>query len=172
MSNICFKKPTLEDRGAFLDMLDEWDEYGDFISPTVLDLGNDSYEEWLEKRKKDDVTEDVEIKVPQSIYFVYDEKDNIVGATAVRHAIGESNRLVGGHIAYGVRPTERNQGYAKEILKFAIQKLNEMGVDEILVTCPADNIASEKTILANGGEFERIIETKDQELFKRFWIKS
>ena len=39
----------------------------------------------------------------------------------------------------------------------------------MLVTCDADNIASEKTILANGGVFEKTIEV-DGTVMKRYWI--
>ena len=45
----------------------------------------------------------------------------------------------------------------------------KLGVDKILVVCDADNIASEKTILANGGQLENIIEL-DCCKMKRFWI--
>ena len=38
-----------------------------------------------------------------------------------------------------------------------------------LVTCNADNKASEKTIISNGGVFEKTIEV-DGSLLKRFWI--
>ena len=39
-----------------------------------------------------------------------------------------------------------------------------------LITCDIDNIASERTILANGGVFEREI-CVDGDWMKRYWIK-
>ena len=45
-------------------------------------------------------------------------------------------------------------------------------LDEIkirVVTCDADNVASEKTILANGGVFEKTIDVEGTEM-KRYWI--
>ncbi|SDA76471.1 hypothetical protein SAMN02910368_02583 [Lachnospiraceae bacterium G11] len=45
----------------------------------------------------------------------------------------------------------------------------KMGIDKILVVCDSDNIASEKTILANGGQLENIIELDGCKM-KRFWI--
>ena len=39
-----------------------------------------------------------------------------------------------------------------------------------LITCECDNIASEKTIVANGGKFEKEIHVDDK-LYKRYWIQ-
>lgn len=38
-----------------------------------------------------------------------------------------------------------------------------------MVTCNRENVASEKTILANGGVFEKEVEV-DGEYIKRYWI--
>jgi predicted acetyltransferase len=42
-----------------------------------------------------------------------------------------------------------------------------MGIDPVLVTCDADNIASRKVIENNGGEFE---DQRDVKL--RYWIST
>ncbi len=47
----------------------------------------------------------------------------------------------------------------------------EIGIEKMLVVCNADNIASEKTIIANGGQLENIIEV-DGCRMKRFWIRT
>jgi len=39
-----------------------------------------------------------------------------------------------------------------------------------LITCSSNNLASERTILANGGVFEKEIFAND-EMIKRFWIE-
>ena len=46
-----------------------------------------------------------------------------------------------------------------------------IGIEKMLVVCDAENIASEKTIIANGGQLENIIEV-DGCRMKRFWIKT
>lgn len=45
-----------------------------------------------------------------------------------------------------------------------------MGIERFLITCDTTNIASEKTILANGGVFECLIDAGDGNMMKRYWI--
>ncbi len=48
-------------------------------------------------------------------------------------------------------------------------KAKELGINKMLVTCDEGNDASEKTILANGGVYEKTIDV-DGDKIKRFWI--
>lgn len=89
----------------------------------------------------------------------------------MRHALNKTLLDIGGHVGYGVRPTERGKGYATEILRQSLLKLKELSIDRALVTCNADNISSLKVINKNGGiEDESFIE-EDGNVVKRFWIE-
>ncbi len=67
------------------------------------------------------------------------------------------------------RKSERNKGYAKQILKLALEKCKDLKMKKVLITCDEDNIASEKVILSAEAKFENIksFEGKNK---KRFWI--
>ena len=75
----------------------------------------------------------------------------------------------GGHCGYSVRPSERGKGYAKEMLRLNLQNAKAKGIEKLLVTCNVENEASERTILANGGVFEKTIDV-DGDKMKRYWI--
>lgn len=75
----------------------------------------------------------------------------------------------GGHIGYSVRPVERGKGYGRELLRLALLRCRELGLVRVLVTCNADNVASEHVILANGGVLEREIDV-DGLAVRRYWI--
>ena len=110
--------------------------------------------------------------VPSDIYIAVRISDNkIVGVIDFRHHINHPILSVwGGHIGYSVRPNERKKGYAKEMLRQNLRNCKSYGLDKVMITCDINNIASEKTIIANGGIFEKEI-CVDDTVLKRYWIK-
>ena len=130
-----------------------------------------SIEDWLQELKKRSSKDTVpKGLVPSSTYLGLREKDNyIVGMIDIRHYLNEYLTQVGGHIGYGVRKTERNKGYAKQMLKLALEKCKELKIKKVLITCDEDNIASEKVILSANAKLEDI-RNVDGENKKRFWI--
>ena len=130
-----------------------------------------SIEIWFEELKKRSCEDTVpKGLVPSSTYLGVREKDNyIVGMIDIRHYLNEYLTQVGGHIGYGVRKTERNKGYAKQMLKLALEKCKELKIKKVLITCDEDNIASEKVILSANAKLEDI-RNVDGENKTRFWI--
>ncbi|MBR6801138.1 MAG: GNAT family N-acetyltransferase [Eubacteriaceae bacterium] len=97
--------------------------------------------------------------------------ERIVGMIQIRHYFNDYLKVYGGHIGYSVRPSERRKGYAKKMLKMALPVCREMGIKNILITCLADNVASEKTIIANGGVYESTVTEPNAGVeLKRYWI--
>ena len=131
-----------------------------------------SIEDWLKELKKRSCEDTVpKGLVPSSTYLGVREKDNyIVGMIDIRHYLNEYLTQAGGHIGYGVRKTERNKGYAKQMLKLALEKCKELKIKKVLITCDEDNIASEKVILSANAKLEDI-RNVDGENKKRFWIE-
>ena len=130
-----------------------------------------SIKDWLEELKKRSSEATVpEGLVPSSTYLAVREKDNyIVGMIDIRYSLNDFLLQVGGHIGCGVRKSERKKGYARQMIKLALEKCKELKIEKVLITCNDDNIASEKSIIACGGELEDI-RTVDGKNYKRFWI--
>lgn len=133
-----------------------------------------SAQEWIERcrlRKGAETCKKVGTSVPSNTYLAVRELDKkIVGIIDLRHHINHPVLGTwGGHCGYSVRPAERGKGYAKEMLRLNLEKARELGIDKLLITCEVGNLASEKTILANGGVFEKIIDIDGCQI-KRYWI--
>ena len=110
--------------------------------------------------------------VVSDTYLAVREPDNrLVGMIDLRHSIDTAALSEwAGHIGYSVRPADRRRGYAKEMLRLNLEHCRELGIDRVLICCDEGNIASERTILANGGVFERTTEANGKTI-KRFWIQ-
>lgn len=108
--------------------------------------------------------------VPESEFWLIDDNEYI-GTVKIRHRLNETLRMVGGHIGYYIRPTKRQRGYGKKILKLALPKAARLGIGKALVTCDDTNVGSRKVIEANGGVLENIVPDKRNNTRKmRFWI--
>lgn len=110
-------------------------------------------------------------RVPQSTYWLIDH-DEFIGRVRIRHSLTDELRKIGGHIGHDIRPSQRKKGYGKTILRLALLRAKELGIDNALVTCDATNIASRKVIEANGGKLENTIPGEtDSPDKQRFWIR-
>ena len=134
-----------------------------------------SAEEWIrlcQLRRSETTCKQTGVDVPSTTYFAIRKKDNrLVGIIDLRHHINHPILGTwGGHCGYTVRPSERGHGYAKEMLRLNLNNAKELGIERLLITCHSDNAASEKTIIANGGIYEKMIVVDGIEI-KRYWVK-
>ena len=171
MDKIILVKPDL----SYADEIIKYKEESLAESPIIngsagLDRFS-SIEIWFEELKKRSCEDTVpKGLVPSSTYLAVREKDNyIVGMIDIRHYLNEFLKQFGGNIGYSVRKSERNKGYAKQMLKLALEKCKDLKMKKVLITCDEDNIASEKVILSANAKFEdiRSLEGKNK---KRFWL--
>lgn len=95
----------------------------------------------------------------------------VVGRLSLRHSLNDFLAKVGGHIGYGVIPSQRNRGYATEMLRQAIPFCVSLGIEKVLVTCDEHNVGSRKMVENCGGIFERIVDCPESVIRKRrYWI--
>lgn len=109
--------------------------------------------------------------VPSSTYLALRKEDGyLVGMIDIRHCLNSYLSQIGGHIGYSVRKSERNKGYASEILGLGLEKCRKKGFERVFITCDRNNVASEKVIIKNKGVLEDEIEINEK-IFRRFWIQ-
>jgi len=151
-----FVFPNEDYKDKAIDFINEFHTYNSDISGTgALDkyLEKSSYEKWIKK-----VITDIDIanveggRVPAFSYFYIRESDNkIIGMINIRLALNDFLRNEGGHIGYCIRPTERKQHHATNMLEEALAFCKTIGLENIIITCDKSNIASSNVIRNCGG---------------------
>ena len=112
----------------------------------------DNYQGWLEKLEQDRKCVPNEQRVPAETYYLVREDDNkIIGMINIRLVLNERLQQCGGHIGYGIRPSERNKGYNKINLYLALLRCQNLGIKEVILDCDSSNLASSGTMESLGG---------------------
>lgn len=130
--------------------------------------------EWLNYNKRMENPDTVPANKVQATQFVLTDPEThrIYGMLQVRHYLNNYLKNYAGHIGYSVRPTERRKGYAKKMLKQALNFCKEeLGLERVLVSCLVENEPSRRTILACGGVFEeKVYEHIEGVWLEKYWI--
>ena len=161
MERFFFERPSYERKSEIIAFLDEFRAAGSDINGSGgLDKIYDgmSFEDAL-GRCLGMENREYALSVgrcPGVTFLMFREDDGrLVGTINVRWELNEPMRSWGGHVGYGVRPSERRKGYNKINLYFGLGEALKHGVGTVLVGCSKSNVASERSILALGGVFER-----------------
>jgi len=155
----------------YFEFANEWNEYGELIIPSSARLFDMDYSSWLEctykLENKDTCPSNL---VPAYTYFLIGENQKIIGAINIRCYLNDYLLNFGGHIGYGIRPSERKKGYASLMLSLALPIVKQLGIDKVLVTCKKSNLGSARTIINNGGVLENEV-VEGNEIIQRYWIE-
>ncbi|MCK5758497.1 MAG: GNAT family N-acetyltransferase [Clostridiales bacterium] len=154
----------------YISYINEWETTDEKISPYSSARNSRTFEEMLYYWKYEG-TDAIRGQgyVPATLYFLVDDDGRIYGAAHLRHELNDDLRQYGGHIGYGIRPSERRKGYSTLQLKMMLDMLKKNDYKQILITCDDDNIGSFRTIEKNGGILKDRV-TNHQGIGRRYWI--
>ncbi|HEX9962625.1 MAG TPA: GNAT family N-acetyltransferase [Pyrinomonadaceae bacterium] len=109
--------------------------------------------------------------VPSSEFYLLGD-GKLIGRAGLRHSLNRELEIIGGHIGYDVRPSERGKGFGTLILRLALEKARGINLKKVLLTCDADNAASARIIEKNGGRLDKqMIYEKTGKLISRYRIE-
>ncbi|WP_175989315.1 GNAT family N-acetyltransferase [Bacillus sp. Marseille-Q1617] len=170
--NVRLVKPTAEFKEEYMDFYHEWKTSGEDMVPWVIKKDPSDFNGMIQSLHLAEKGENLpEGWVPDSTYWLVGKNNRVLGVVNIRHGLTENLLNAGGHIGYGIRPSERRKGYATKLLSLSLEKTMELGIKETLVVCDKWNEASKKTILNNGGIPDRDFIEEDGNVILRFWIK-
>lgn len=154
----------------YLSYISSWKEMNETLSPSSCDMGILSFIEW----QKRELLLQNEETLPEGFVraetlFLVEDNGYILGAINLRYAMTESLLRYGGHLSFGIRPEERQKGYAFIMVKLALNRLRMNGIKKALVTVKRSNKAAKNTVRKIGGTLENAYE-EDGHVIDRYWI--
>lgn len=174
------ENPSMKRKKDVIEYMNEHVKYNSAINGTgSFDhvLEGETYEECMDRYYKiqdNEYAKSID-RCPGKTYFLIRKNDNkLIGMINIRHHLTPKMLVHGGHIGYGIRPTERRKGYNKINLYLGLLKvLEEFNLDKVMLDCDVKNLGSDKTIQALGGVLERTdIDDYDGVLTNVYWINT
>lgn len=169
-------KPDLYFFELYNDMMREWIASGTQIAPWFLGEPYASLEDFAAHIQMLHNCEAGHLDrqfCSTSSYFVLDEADRLVGAARLGHYLTVAGLNTFGHIGYGVRPSERNKGYATQIVQLCLEEARLRRMDRVLLGAHASNAASCRVIEKCGGVLENTVPDPNDisKSISRYWIR-
>lgn len=164
-------KPTVDLKQEYMSFYKEWIASGEKMVPWVIKKDPSDFDAMVHNLRLSERGENLpDGWVPDSTYWLINTERKIIGVVNLRHQLTTALRESGGHIGYGIRPSERGKGYAVHMLKLSLEKARGWGINRALLVCDDWNTASYRTIVKAGGQPEEDFIEKDGNLLKRFWF--
>ena len=144
-------KPLLEHKNKYIDMINEWQQYGGPYVPCIIeydcnnsinDLNFDATLKVVEDYSKGKIFDyDIDYFESSDFYFIFDDSD-LIGMCEIRHNLKPLGKKTIGHIACGIRP------------------LKEDGIEDAIVCHYSENEISPKIINKLGFKYQNSIISK------------
>ena len=144
-----YRLPDSNDEKAIAQYLQECFLHGEHEVILGQDLLLSNYDAWLEMIQHNASIGNGDWG--RSLLYLCYEESVLIGILCVRYELAAELEKLYGNIGYSVRPSERNKGYAKQMLRHALQVCKEHGMESVRIGCRSSNVASAAVIQRCGG---------------------
>lgn len=152
--NMKLVSPSVEYKNSYLKLVQDFTEAGDQLVPFTLNEDCSDFPSLLAKLNGYALGHNIpEGFVAHKSFWLIDPNNEVVGVSNLRLALTDNLKNIGGHIGYGVKPTERRKGHATALLSKTLIEAKNQGIQEVLITVEKSNTASINVIKKNGGIF-------------------
>ncbi len=167
MKNLYLAAPDIKYKKSFEDYVLAYQKSDNEFYFSIYKKALENFPDYLNELHSYSIGIDLpQGEVKTSTYWLINETE-VLGVVRIRH------QDVGcdGNIGYDISPNNRNQGYGFEILNLALEKAEQIGLNEVYLTCNIENSASRKIIEKNGGKLlGTVFDTEENEHLYKYCI--
>lgn len=148
-------KPNISHKDKYIEMISEWQKVGGPYVPCIVEFDCGNPIEELDYNALLKVVGDYSNGIvfdydkdyfeSSDFYFIFNE-DKLIGVGEVRHNLKPLGQQTIGHIACGIRPSERKKGYALLSMQGMIEILQSEGLEEVIMCHYAENNITPKIL--------------------------
>lgn len=169
-------RPSAQYRASFLEAVREAQAAGSGLGETLTwDIAEISadFEGLLRHLARFEPPAELPAGFVHNEYRWLVDGNEYLGRASIRYSLNEKLRQFGGHIGYEIRPSAQRRGYGTLILRLALERARELGLERALITCDVDNLGSRGVIENNGGVLEGEFEVPQyhDKPIRRYWIE-
>jgi predicted acetyltransferase len=164
-------RPSPELSKTHGDFIQEFRQRREPLVPWVLGLDRSDFPQYV--KRLNDFSTGIGLQpgfVEHTTYWLVEHDKVLLGVSNLRHRLTPALQTKGGHIGFGVRPSQRQRGHATRLLALTLLEARSLGIDRVLLTCDKDNAASARVILRNGGILDTETTGSDDHTTLRYWI--
>lgn len=154
-----FFAPTTDLRDTFLAAMREHEQHdgaADADGITLAELQDGALKAYIEGRREGTYPRPGVELMAQSTELWWCEQGpdgpEYIGRASIRHHLVPVLYDQGGQIRISVRPSRRRQGHGTAMLAAALTIASGHGLKEVMLVCPAGDVAARRMVEANGGE--------------------
>lgn len=131
-------KPSVEHRDKYIEMIKEWQNYGEPYAPCIIEYDCSNPVSILDYtavlKVVDDYSNgkvfeyDIDYIESADFYFIFNDND-LIGMGEIIHPLYRNSVR---QIILGIRPSKRNKGYGTKTINQMIKKLKNDRINEII----------------------------------------
>ena len=166
-----FRLPDENDEELLKEYVQEHLDKGEQGISASMGLQGMPYSEWMNKIRS--AAEIGDGEWGKYLVLLCFEGDRLAGLLNIRYNLSKELSDMYGDVGYGVRPSERNKGYAARMLRYAVSVCKEKGMSSVRLGCYKDNVASVSVIKkCNGVQVSEIEDKESGDISLYFTIET
>lgn len=144
-----YRLPEISDEPILREYVREHRDHGETSISASMGLAAADIREWVEMIHRNASIGNGEWG--RSLLYLCFDGERLIGLLQIRYDLPKKLSETYGDVGYGVRPSERGKGYATAMLRYALSVCGEKGMEQVVLGCYEDNLASAAVIQKNGG---------------------